>query len=91
MQDIELLKVLDDNVKAMYGPTARFREGQLDAIQSVLECNRTLVVQKTGWGKSLVYFLTTKILRMQKKGPTLVISPLLSLMRNQINNGHDKW
>ena len=45
---------------------------------------RLLVVQRTGWGKSVVYSLATKILRDQGAGPTLLISPLLSLMRNQI-------
>src|SRR5205807_1837332 len=45
---------------------------------------RVLVVQRTGWGKSIVYFLATKILRDSGAGPTLLISPLLSLMRNQI-------
>ena len=43
-----------------------------------------LVVQKTGWGKSYVYFIATKMLREQGEGPALLISPLLSLMRNQI-------
>ncbi|MFX5053549.1 DEAD/DEAH box helicase, partial [Acinetobacter baumannii] len=43
-----------------------------------------LVVQKTGWGKSAVYFIATKLLRMQGKGPTIIISPLIALMRNQI-------
>ena len=45
----------------LYGENAKFREGQLDAILSVLNNNRTLVVQKTGWGKSLIYFLSTRI------------------------------
>jgi len=45
---------------------------------------RLLVIQKTGWGKSFVYFITAKILREQGLGPTLLISPLLALMRNQL-------
>jgi len=64
---------------------AQFRDGQLEAIEHVVQgSGRLLVVQKTGWGKSFVYFIATKILREQGLGPTLLISPLLSLMRNQI-------
>ena len=68
----------------IYGEKASFREGQLEAIVSVLSNKKTIVVQKTGWGKSLVYFIATKILRNKGLGPTILISPLLSLMRNQI-------
>ena len=64
---------------------ARFREGQEEAIHHVVAGHgRLLVVQKTGWGKSFVYFIATKLLREQGHGPTLLISPLLALMRNQI-------
>ena len=71
--------------KALDNPTANFREGQWEAITALLEQRaRLLVVQRTGWGKSLVYFLTTRLLRERGAGPTLLISPLLSLMRNQI-------
>lgn len=64
---------------------ANFREGQLEAITQVIEGRRRqLVVQKTGWGKSFVYFIATKLLREQGMGPALLISPLLALMRNQI-------
>lgn len=67
------------------GPDARFREGQWEAIAALVERHeRTLVVQRTGWGKSLVYFMATRLLRSQGAGPTILISPLLSLMRNQI-------
>lgn len=70
---------------AMLGEQADFRPGQWDAIETVaIQKKRALVVQRTGWGKSLVYFLATKLLREQGAGPTLLISPLLSLMRNQI-------
>jgi len=66
-------------------PDARFREGQQEAIRHVVEGRgRLLVVQKTGWGKSFVYFIATKLLREQGNGPALLISPLLALMRNQI-------
>lgn len=63
---------------------ASFRDGQWESIEQLLERNRVLVVQRTGWGKSMVYFLATKLLREQGAGPTLLISPLLSLMRNQL-------
>jgi len=66
-------------------PDAQFREGQEEAISYVVEGRgRLLVVQKTGWGKSFVYFIATKILRESGLGPAILISPLLSLMRNQI-------
>ena len=67
-----------------YGEAAEFRAGQENTIREVLNGKRSLVVQKTGWGKSLVYFLATKILRKRTKGITLIISPLLALMNNQI-------
>ena len=64
---------------------AEFRDGQEDAIHHIMEGRgRLLVVQKTGWGKSFVYFIATKLLREAGLGPTLLFSPLLSLMRNQI-------
>ena len=66
-------------------PGAQFREGQEEAIRHVVKgSGRLLVVQKTGWGKSFVYFIATKLLRESGAGPALLISPLLSLMRNQI-------
>jgi ATP-dependent DNA helicase RecQ len=65
--------------------SATFREGQEEAIRHVVEGRgRLLVVQRTGWGKSFVYFIATKLLREQDQGPALLISPLLSLMRNQL-------
>ena len=64
---------------------ATFRDGQLEAIHHIVEGRgRLLVVQKTGWGKSFVYFIATKLLREAGNGPALLISPLLALMRNQI-------
>jgi ATP-dependent DNA helicase RecQ len=64
---------------------AAFRDGQEAAIQHVVDGRgRLLVVQKTGWGKSSVYFIATKLLREQGLGPAILISPLLALMRNQI-------
>lgn len=63
----------------LYGPDAEFHDGQYEAIEATLVNSRTLVVQKTGWGKSLVYFITAKMV----EGTTIVISPLLALMDNQ--------
>ncbi|MCI0540030.1 MAG: RecQ family ATP-dependent DNA helicase [Verrucomicrobiales bacterium] len=72
-------------LKQMLGMAAEFRDGQWEAIDLVAnQRQRLLVVQRTGWGKSVVYFLATKILRDSGAGPTLLVSPLLSLMRNQI-------
>lgn len=66
-------------------PNAEFRDGQEEAIRRILEgLGKLLVVQKTGWGKSFVYFIATKLLREAGAGPSLLISPLLSLMRNQM-------
>ncbi len=72
-------------LKSVYGINAEFREGQYEAIEATLTQHRTLVVQKTGWGKSLVYFACTKLLRSERKGCTLVVSPLLVLMQNQLD------
>ncbi|TFG70924.1 MAG: ATP-dependent DNA helicase RecQ, partial [Anaerolineales bacterium] len=65
---------------------AEFRPGQWEAVEKiVVNKDRLMVVQRTGWGKSIVYFLATKLLREQGAGPTLLVSPLLSLMRNQLD------
>ena len=64
---------------------AEFRDGQNEAIRHVVEGDgRLLVVQKTGWGKSFVYFIAIRLLREAGLGPAVLISPLLALMRNQI-------
>jgi ATP-dependent DNA helicase RecQ len=69
----------------MLGADAVFRSGQFEAISTVAkERRRVLLVQRTGWGKSAVYFIATKLLRDDGAGPTLLVSPLLALMRNQI-------
>jgi ATP-dependent DNA helicase RecQ len=81
-----LLENMKSELIKAYGPSAEFREGQEDAIVAILTKKRALVVQKTGWGKSLIYFLSTKILRGQGAGLTIVISPLLALMNNQIDS-----
>ena len=65
--------------------TTNFRPDQLEAIHKlVARRQRVLLVQRTGWGKSAVYFIATRMLRDRGAGPTLLISPLLALMRNQI-------
>lgn len=72
-------------LRQMLGAGATFRDGQWEAIHALTEARqRVLVVQKTGWGKSVVYFIATRLLRDGGAGPSLLISPLLSLMRNQI-------
>ncbi len=63
-----------------------FRRGQWEAIDALVNRRaRLLVVERTGWGKSSVYFIATRILRNRGRGPTLIVSPLLALMRNQID------
>src|SRR4051812_40885903 len=75
----------DDLLRLLAGPDARFREHQREAIEDlVVGRRRVLCVQRTGWGKSAVYFIATAMLRASGEGPTLLISPLLALMRNQI-------
>jgi ATP-dependent DNA helicase RecQ len=65
--------------------SADFRDGQLAAIEALVEGGRrVLVVQRTGWGKSAVYFVATALLRERGSGPTLIVSPLLALMRDQV-------
>ena len=75
-----------ERLRALTGdPAAEFRDGQLEAINDVVADHaRVLCVQRTGWGKSAVYFVATSLLRDEGAGPTLIISPLLALMRNQL-------
>jgi ATP-dependent DNA helicase RecQ len=82
--DFDLLAL--DRLQALTGdPDAQFRADQLDAIRDVVvDRARVLCVQRTGWGKSAVYFIATALLREAGAGPTLIVSPLLALMRNQI-------
>ncbi|TWH04689.1 ATP-dependent DNA helicase RecQ [Nocardioides sp. J9] len=76
----------EEHLRALVGkPDARLYDDQWAAIAAlVVERRRSLVVQRTGWGKSAVYFVATLLLREQGSGPTVIISPLLALMRNQI-------
>src|SRR5215472_11485032 len=72
-------------LRTLAGPDARLRPGQWSAIRAlVVDRRRALVVQRTGWGKSAVYFVATSLLRDRGAGPTVIVSPLLALMRNQI-------
>lgn len=64
---------------------AGFHDGQFEAISALVdERRRALVVQRTGWGKSAVYFVATRLLRQRGAGPTILVSPLLALMRDQV-------
>ncbi len=72
---------------ALADAAAQFRVGQWEAIDALVnQRQKLLVVQRTGWGKSSVYFISTKIFRDRGMGPTIIVSPLLALMRNQIES-----
>ncbi|BBY45534.1 RecQ family ATP-dependent DNA helicase [Mycolicibacterium celeriflavum] len=72
-------------LEQLAGPTAVLRDDQWAAIEAlVVHRRRALVVQRTGWGKSAVYFIAAKLLRTDGHGPTVIVSPLLALMRNQV-------
>ncbi len=77
-----------DYLREMTGNNqATFHNDQWESIEElVVQKDKVLVVQKTGWGKSAVYFISTKILRQQGSGLSIIISPLISLMRNQIES-----
>lgn len=77
---------LETVLLAMAGPDARARPDQVAAVEALVDDrSRVLVVQATGWGKSAVYWAATAALRALGKGPTLIVSPLLALMRDQVN------
>lgn len=74
-------------LRVIVGPQAEFQEDQFEAIQSCInQGSKTLLVQKTGWGKSAVYFVAAKYLLKNNNKMTVIVSPLLSLTRNQILN-----
>ena len=78
---LELLRTSIDN------PTADFHKDQWEAIDALVNHRKKmLVVERTGWGKSSVYFIATRGLRDKGSGVTVIISPLLALMRNQITS-----
>ena len=75
----------EELLRALAGPDACLREDQWSAIEAlVVHRSRALVVQRTGWGKSAVYFVAAQLLRTAGRGPTVIVSPLLALMRNQV-------
>ncbi|WP_020579005.1 RecQ family ATP-dependent DNA helicase [Actinopolymorpha alba] len=82
----ELRATADRLLRRLVGrEDAEFRDGQWEAIEAlVARRRRALVVQRTGWGKSAVYFVATALRRAQGAGPTLIVSPLLALMRDQV-------
>jgi ATP-dependent DNA helicase RecQ len=80
-----LREAAERHLRALAGEHARLREDQWAAISALAaDCRRALVVQRTGWGKSAVYFIATALLRAAGAGPTVIVSPLLALMRNQV-------
>ena len=73
-------------LKGIAGPNAQLRDDQWSAIDALVnQRKRMLVVQRTGWGKSAVYFIAAKLLRESGEGPSIIVSPLLALMRNQVD------
>ncbi|CAM5245882.1 hypothetical protein SVIOM342S_04022 [Streptomyces violaceorubidus] len=88
MDHVELRTEADAVLAELVGDragSARLREDQWQAVAALVEEHRrALVVQRTGWGKSAVYFVATALLRRRGAGPTVIISPLLALMRNQV-------
>lgn len=89
ISDVTLEQAALQRLRSLTGDAgAEFREGQLEAITDLVSDRaRVLCVQRTGWGKSAVYFVATSLLRtdpVRPAGPTLIVSPLLALMRNQI-------
>ncbi len=86
MSDTESLRGhAEEMLREIAGPDAALREEQWTAIEAlVVHSKRALVVQRTGWGKSAVYFVAARLLRSRNRGPTVIVSPLLALMRNQV-------
>ncbi len=83
--DGELQAAAEEVLRQLAGPQARLREDQWRAIAALVgERQRVLLVQRTGFGKSAVYFVATALLRARGAGPTVIVSPLLALMRNQV-------
>jgi ATP-dependent DNA helicase RecQ len=81
----ELRDQAEHHLRALAGEGARLRDDQWTAIEALVAGRRrALVVQRTGWGKSAVYFVATALLRARGEGPTVIVSPLLALMRNQV-------
>src|ERR1700744_2522689 len=86
MTDNQLRDEAERHLRALAGQDARLRDDQWTAIRAlVAERRRALGGQRTGWGKSAVYFVAPALLRASGAGPTVIVSPLLALMRNQIS------
>ncbi|MCO1337620.1 recombinase RecQ [Kocuria polaris] len=85
--ETELRRDATDVLRRLVGrPDVDFHDGQFEAIEALVEGGRrALVVQRTGWGKSAVYFVASLLLRARGAGPTLIVSPLLALMRDQVS------
>src|ERR1700729_2039127 len=84
--DDDLRAEAEERLRALAGEQARLRDDQWTAIRAlVADRHRALVVQRTGWGKSAVYFTATALLRARGAGPSVIVSPLLALMRHQID------
>src|SRR6202167_771023 len=84
-EDQALRDEAERHLRSLAGANAKLRDDQWAAISAlVAERRRALVVQRTGWGKSAVYFIATALLRARGAGPTVIVSPLLALMRNQV-------
>ena len=84
--DAALRDEAEKYLRALAGEHARLREDQWTAISALVSGGRrALVVQRTGWGKSAVYFIATALLRARGAGATVIVSPLLALMRNQVD------
>lgn len=81
----DLRERAEELLRDLAGAQAKLREDQWTAIEAlIVQRRRALVVQRTGWGKSAVYFIAAKLLRRAGRGPTVIVSPLLALMRNQV-------
>ena len=84
-QDPAFYSEARERLTALAGSEVDFRAGQFEAISALVQQRRrVLVVQKTGWGKSAVYFLAARLLRSRGRGVSLIVSPLIALMRDQI-------
>ena len=85
LDPVALRTEAETHLRALAGDAAHLRDDQWTAIKTLVAGRqRALVVQRTGWGKSAVYFIATALLRARGAGPTIIVSPLLALMRNQI-------
>lgn len=77
--------IAGEQLGRLAGRDAVLREDQWAAVEALVQgCRKVVVIQRTGWGKSVVYWIATGLRRGQGHGPTLVISPLLALMRDQV-------